>query len=140
MKLKPTEFFKQIRPKRKSLVAAAANAFLWGAGYLFFTRRKFLGFALLLWLFSAMVGATMVYSPRSYEAAFVIMGVAWAFLSLAFARDAYEDAKAKAREAGEGVKREEIERALVRARKKLERDSSQEMRGYARALEDLLEG
>jgi len=126
--------------KIRSLVAATANAFIWGAGYLFFTRRKFLGFALLLWLFSAMVCATMVYSPGSYEAALAIMGTAWAFLSLAFARDAYDSVKAKAREAGEGVKREEIERRLAKARRKLERDSSHELRGYARALEELLEG
>jgi hypothetical protein len=77
-------------------VAAALNFFLWGLGYLWNGRRKLLGFATCCFVLATLYGAQAWSASPSPSTYYTIMGmfaVTWIFLSFAFARDAYLDAR-----------------------------------------------
>lgn len=130
---------------KRPVLAAVFNAFAWGLGYLFFTRRKLLGFALFLWIFTAVWGSdVLTSSPGSFPMVFGVMGVAWALLSLALALDAYRDVRAKTASLDAGMegpmRKGKVRVMLANARGRLKREPSDERRGYVRALEDVLRG
>jgi CDP-diglyceride synthetase len=89
--------FKKLKFTSPTL-AAVLNFFLWGSGYLLNGKRKLLGVALMLFVwvsFSSAFVYVVFPSLEVYYAFAAVFYLSLIFVSFAFARDAYQDAKRK---------------------------------------------
>lgn len=82
--------------RRRPWFAAVLNFLVWGLGYLYAGRRRLLGFALFLFVFTAFVAGGLLY--ESFYLAVGMVFAAWLFVSAALARDAYLETKNRTNE------------------------------------------
>lgn len=81
-------------------ICGVLNFFAWGLGYLYARRKKLLGFALITFILVNLVASGGLASGEiSTKTVLVIMSGTYLFVSFAFGRDAYLEAKAKNQEA-----------------------------------------
>lgn len=71
------------------------NFLAWGTGYLYIGRRLCLGGALFFFIAALSLGGSMVY--QNFYQAVALTFLAWLVVSIALARDAYLEAREKAK-------------------------------------------
>lgn len=79
---------------RRPWFAAVLNL-VWGLGYLYVGRRRLLGVALFSCVFTTFAAGEILY--ESFYLAAGMLLTAWFFVSVALARDAYLEAKTRAK-------------------------------------------
>lgn len=83
-------------------VAGLLNFFGPGLGYIYARKRKFLGIALITFFLTILTASGALASGgMTWSTAITATGLAYLFVSVALARDAYLEAKARNREVEE---------------------------------------
>lgn len=98
--------------RRSPWLAALLNFLAWGLGYLYAGRRRLLGLSLFFFVFTAFAAGGILADPdrfgfKTYESLYLAVGMvlaAWFVVSAALARDAYLEAKTRAKEETRGEK------------------------------------